>query len=717
MDFLKRELKKRVYLENGQYNKGFLRRSSMVGMLFFILVMILASNLFVGSVSLVEGEVSESDIVAPRTTTYIDIEKTKQLEAEVIASVANVYDIDVSVSKRTDETIGAIFSAMQSDTVKSAEWDKRVELVADVAGEQVAEDTIKGLLSLSEESRKVVQDSSLTILHQYFQRGIHDNEVDLMKQGIAKEAEKLSLTNEQRRLTVALAKSYLTTNVILDQEATDQRVETALANMEPVRGMVQKGQILVRRGDVVTKEHVDLMTELGLYSAPIGLLSVSGVCVLVCVVIWLVRAYLRKFDIAVYRDDRQIFLIILVVTGSLFLGKMAHFYSPFAAPMAIGTLLLSILIGLRVGLCVGTALACFFCVMADFDVGVLISAFLGNCVAVYSISRLAYGNSLTRTGVMLGLFNFLVVGAIGVAKSMALSEVFYISFLALGGGILSAVITIGILPYLENAFEVTTPVKLIQIGQSNHPLLERLLLEAPGTHHHGLVVANLAEAAANEIGADPILVRIGAYYHDVGKLYRPAFFVENQFGGENPHDQISPYLSARILTAHARDGVALCREYNIPQVVIDIVQQHHGTTIAGYFYHKAKTEAEAEGLEVSEDDFRYDGPKPQTKEAALVMLADSCEAAVRSLGKPSGDQIEAMVRKIIRSRLQEGQLDECNVTLKDLSTIGDVFIRLLSSMFHTRIKYPETKELEGDYHANRNQQPTRKNDGDAGDRR
>lgn len=715
MDFLQREIKKRVYLENGQYNKIFLRRFSMVGMLFFILVMVLASNLFVGSVSLVEGEVSEYDIVAPRTTSYIDVEKTKQLEAEVIASVANVYDIDMTVTKRTDETIAAIFTAIQSDTVQSAEWDKRIELVQDVAGEQVSQDTIGGLLSLSEESRKIVQDSSLALLHQYFQRGIHDNEVDLMKQGLAKEAEKLPVSDEQRRLAVALAKSYLTTNVILDKEATDQRVEAALRNMEPVRSMVQKGQILVRRGDVVTKEQVDLMTELGLYSAPIGLLSVSGVCVLVCVVIWLVRAYLRKFDIAVYRDDRQIFLIILVVTGSLLLGKMAHFYSPFAAPMAIGTLLLSILIGLRVGLCVGTALACFFCVMADFDVGVLISAFLGNCIAVYSISRLAYGNSLTRTGLMLGLCNFLVVGAIGVAKSMAIGEVFYISFLAMGGGILSAVITIGVLPYLENAFQITTPVKLIQIGQSNHPLLERLLLEAPGTHHHGLVVANLAEAAANEIGADPILVRIGAYYHDVGKLYRPAFFVENQFGGENPHDQISPYLSARILTAHARDGVALCQEYNIPQVVIDIVAQHHGTTIARYFYHKAKTEAE--GAEVNEDDFRYDGPKPQTKEAALVMLADSCEAAVRSLGKPSGDQIETMVRKIIKARLQDGQLDECNVTLRDLSTIGDVFIRLLSSMFHTRIKYPETKELEGDYHANRNQQPTRENDGDAGDRR
>lgn len=700
MDFLREEIKKRIYLEDGRYNKGFLRRASMVGMIFIILVMLLSANLFTGSVSLVEGEVSDRDIVAPRTTSYIDSKKTKQLEAEVVASVANVYDIDVTVMKRTDETVGALFGAFRSEAVQSADSrDKRIELIRAAAGENVSQETIAGLLAISQEQRKIVQDNTTALLQQYFQRGINENEVELMKEGIAKDAEKLPFSEEQKRLTAALAKAYLTTNVILDKEATDQRVAAALSNMEPVRGTVQKGQILVRHGDIVTQEQVDLMTELGLYSSPIGILSVSGIFVLVFVVIWMVRAYLRKFDPTIYRDDKQIFLIILVATGALLFGKMANFYSPFVSPMAVGTLLLSILIGLRVGLCVGTALACFFCIMADFDVRILIGAFLGNCIAVYSISRLAYGNSLTRTGLMLGVCNFLVVGAMGAAKSMALGEVFYDSFLAMGGGILSAVITIGVLPYLENAFQITTPVKLLQLGQSNHPLLKRLLLEAPGTHHHGLVVANLAEAAANEVGADPILVRVGSYYHDVGKMYRPAFFVENQFGGENPHDQIAPLLSARIITAHVRDGISLCREYNIPQPIIDIVAQHHGTTSVAYFYHKAKQEAQGE--EVSEDDFRYDGPKPQTKEAALVMLADSCEAAVRSLGKPSSAQIETMVRKIITARLQEGQLGECNLTLRDLKTIGDVFIRSLSSMFHTRIEYPESKELEGDRHANR----------------
>lgn len=699
MDFLREMIKRHIYLKNGRYNKPFLRRVSMVGLFFVVLVMVLSTSLFSGRVSLTEGEVSDRDIVAPRTTSYIDTKKTKALEAEVIASVANVYDIDVTVMKRADESIGALFAMLDSETLQKGDSvDKQIALLEEACGKQIAQETLAELIGLSGEAKKSVRDGAITLLQQYFARGIHDNEVDLMKQGIVKDAEKLDVSEQERQLAVAVARSYLTTNVILDQEATDERVAVALSNMEPVRGMVQKGQILVRHGDVVTADQVDLMRELGLYSSPTGVLSVSGVCVLIFVIMWLVRAYLRKFDPDIYQDDKQIFLLMIVVIGSLLLGKAAHYYSPFISPMAVGTLLISILIGLRVGLCIGTALACFFCIMADFDVLILIGAFIGNCIAVYHISRLAYGNSLVRTGIMLGIGNFFVIGAMGIAKSMEMGEVLYISFLAMAGGILSAVITIGVLPYLENAFDITTPIKLMQVGQANHPLLERLLLEAPGTHHHGLVVANLAEAAAHEVGADAILVRVGAYYHDVGKLYRPGFFVENQFGGENPHDKIAPSLSTRIITAHVRDGVALCREYQIPEAIVNIVREHHGTMLVSYFYHKAKEEL---GDSIIEDDFRYDGPKPQSKESALIMLADSCEAAVRSLGKPNHARIEAMVRKIIASRLHEGQLDECNLTLRDLKTVGDVFIRLLSSMFHTRIEYPESKELEGDQYANR----------------
>lgn len=262
------------------------------------------------------------------------------------------------------------------------------------------------------------------------------------------------------------------------------------------------------------------------------------------------------------------------------------------------------------------------------------------------------------------------------------------------GGVAAAILSIGLLPYLEQAFRITTSEKLLTLARPNHPLLQRLLLEAPGTYYHSILVGNLAETAADKIGADPILSRVGAYYHDVGKIQRPYFFVENQANMENPHAKLSPSLSTMIVTSHIRDGLEFCREYKLPEVVADIVGQHHGTSLVSYFYKQA---AEGEHGEcIIEEDFRYEGPKPQTKEAALIMLADGCEAAVRSIAKPNMSRIENTVRRVINERLRDGQLNECDLTLRDLNMIGDVFIRVLCSTCHSRIEYPAEaiRELE-----------------------
>jgi hypothetical protein len=251
-----------------------------------------------------------------------------------------------------------------------------------------------------------------------------------------------------------------------------------------------------------------------------------------------------------------------------------------------------------------------------------------------------------------------------------------------------------LLPYLEQAFRITTSEKLLTLARPNHPLLQRLLLEAPGTYYHSVLVGNLAETAADQIGADPILSRVGAYYHDVGKIQRPYFFVENQANMENPHAKLSPSLSTMIVTSHIRDGLEYCREYKLPEAIADIVGQHHGTSLVSYFYKQA---AEGEHSEcIIEEDFRYEGPKPQTKEVALIMLADGCEAAVRSIAKPNMNRIENTVRRIINERLRDGQLNECELTLRDLKMIGDIFIRVLCSTCHSRIEYPAEaiRELE-----------------------
>jgi len=266
-------------------------------------------------------------------------------------------------------------------------------------------------------------------------------------------------------------------------------------------------------------------------------------------------------------------------------------------------------------------------------------------------------------------------------------------FLVVTNGILSSILTIGVLPYLESTFKITSPVRLLELSYPGNPLLKRLLTEAPGTYHHSIIVGNLAETAAEAIGGDTLLTRVGAYYHDVGKLKRPYFFIENQLNTDNPHDKIAPTLSTLILTSHVKDGVELAREYKVPEDIISIVEQHHGSGLCTYFYHKAVENGQNEGID--EDEFRYEGPKPKTKEAALVMLADSVEAAVRSLQNRTHGRVEGMVRKIIKDKLMDGQLGECDLTFKDLDVIAAAFMQVFSGIFHARIEYPDlSKEIE-----------------------
>jgi putative nucleotidyltransferase with HDIG domain len=253
--------------------------------------------------------------------------------------------------------------------------------------------------------------------------------------------------------------------------------------------------------------------------------------------------------------------------------------------------------------------------------------------------------------------------------------------------LLSPILAYGSLPFLESSFKITTSISLMELANPSQPLLKDLLMKAPGTYNHSILVGNLAEAAADAIGADPILVRVGAYYHDIGKTRRPYFFIENQLGESNPHEKLTPALSALILSSHVKDGIEIGRKGKLPQVVMDFIAQHHGTGIMGYFYHKAVEEA-GDSEKVRESDFRYPGPMPQSKEAALVMLADSVEAAIRSMNV-TGDKLEAAVKKIIQDKLQDNQLEDSNLTLSDLKQIAQSFTQMLNGIYHSRIEYPE----------------------------
>ncbi|MHC1746445.1 MAG: HD family phosphohydrolase [Negativicutes bacterium] len=693
-------------------------RRIIFGLAFFVLTMVVLSADFISDkVSLQAGQVSDRDVIASRSVSYIDAAKTKKLEAEVLSSVATVYDLDVAVSAKSDEMVTVIFRSAQkvvSDAALSTPEQKMSSLQS-VLPIPLSTSTLSGLVNLDSAGLNKSNEYTVQLLHKYFQRGIRDDDLDTLRKKIVIDVEEMGLGKHGEAVVAGIAQAMLQPNFILNVRETDKRKQIALASVEPVRETVKKGQVLVLRGDIVTDEQIQVMEELGLHKGSINSLRIFGLSIFIVLVMVMLLGYLYKFYRWLLDNEKQIMLLGLIILVSLFLGKLAHSYSDFAAPMAVGALLTAILIDKRIGIGVGITLTLFFAVMIENGLRPVIVLLAGSVFGVFSVSKMTHGYSLTKTGVWISVVNFITIVATGLIEQGNITQVLTDGVIGALNGIAVAVLTIGMLPYLENTFNITTSIKLLELTKPNHPLLQRLLLDAPGTYHHSVFVGNLAETAADYVGANPIVVRVGAFYHDIGKIKRPYFFIENQVDAENPHDKISPSLSTLIVTSHLKDGVDLCRDYKLPQVILDVVQQHHGTTLVSYFYKRA-TENE-HGECVIEADFRYEGPRPQSKEAALVMLADSCEAAVRSISRPNANRIEATVRKIIRERLHDGQLDECDLTLRDLTVIGDVFIRILSGMFHPRIEYPEAiKELERRKakNGNSNKQCPGKDDSNAG---
>ena len=665
-------------------------KQPLLATLFFLLFTFsLSTDFIVGTVSLHVGQVSDRDIAAPRTMSYINHGKTKLLEAEVSAGVATVYDLDTAVTAKAEENIKSIFRIARSLLHNQPAGEKRTALIGALPM-ALPEETIQYLLGHQEQELSMAEEHVKSLLMRYLQRGVRRDEVELVKRQIELDAERLKMDDKMQAAVLGVVHNLLTPNFILNQAETEKRRRAAIDSMEPVRETVIKGQILLRKGDIVTDEHISAMKQLGLHQDKQRVFRLIGLAIFVLLVMILSLAYFERYEPAIFANTRHLMLVGLTVLLTVLLTRVAHYYSDFIAPIATGSLLVAILFSARAGVLVCIALA-MLCTVTWQDGRMLAVALAGGLTGVYSVSKVTHGYSLTMTGVRLAAANVLVIGATGWTIQLGAVELLIQAAQGALGGIASAIISIGVLPYLENSFNITTPLKLLELTKPTHPLLQRLLIEAPGTYHHSIIVGNLAETAAGKIGADTVTVRVGAYYHDIGKLKRPYFFAENQVD-ENPHDKISPSLSALIILSHTRDGVDLAREYDLPQVVQDIIQQHHGVTLASFFYQKATETGHCECI--NEADFRYEGPRPQSQEAALVLLADACEAAVRSLGRPNVHRIEATVRRIIKDRLHDGQLDDCSLTLRDLQEIGDVFIRVLSSMYHKRIEYPDSKDVE-----------------------
>ncbi len=496
-----------------------------------------------------------------------------------------------------------------------------------------------------------------------------------------------------QRLGMNLVSTYLKANFIYDAEATEAARKQAADEVVPE--VYQARRIIVQEGFLVTEAQMEMLKDLGyLDDNNLHLLTYLGVGLFTGMLLLIVWLYLLMFKHEVFFSFRRMLLLHLILVLTMAAMGVARSLHEYFLLATAGTLLVAVLLNHRLALTVNAALAILSGMLAGSEsTGAFSSAALsaataalaGGVLAVFIVRSAPQRTTLMLAGVAGGLAQAVVVAAVNLMSAADWQSTLIDCGYALGGGLISAMMCLGTLPMWEQLFKVVTPMKLLELANPNNPLLKRLLMEAPGTYHHSIVVGNLAESAAEAIGANALLTRAAAYYHDIGKLQRPYFFAENQLG-ENPHESITPELSKRILTSHPRDGLALAIKHNLPQVVQDIIMEHHGTTPVMYFYHKAVKEAS--DTQVQLNDFRYPGPKPHTREAALIMLADSVEAGARALPDHSPEKLDEFVQQIVNIKLEDGQFDDCDLTLRDLGIITAEFRKVLVGIFHERIVYP-----------------------------
>ena len=481
-------------------------------------------------------------------------------------------------------------------------------------------------------------------------------------------------------------------NMLIDEEATEQNREKARDAVDTV--MRVKGEVIVRRGEIVTNAQYQMLSSLGLLAEDnIDVPLMAGIALTLLLIMAALALYVLRFNPQLL-SPKPLALLCLIYVVEVALSLAISRWSAYLMPVSLGMLLVAILVDSRMAL------------HFNFAFGVTVSLLAGAANGLFTVSMFSivmmtlvsgpvvltlFSKRMQRTttllaGLMIGLSNFLVTMAVGLINSAELAAVMTNALWAASSGLLCGVMCIGFQPLLEFLFNLATNARLIELSNPNQPLLRRLLLEAPGTYHHAIIVANLAEAASDEVGGNGLLARVGAYYHDIGKLKRPLYFKENQMG-DNPHDRTDPRVSAAILTAHPRDGAAMGQKARLPEPVLDIIRQHHGDSVALWFYDKAVKLYGADQVDIAA--FRYDGPRPRTKEAAIVMLADSIEAAVRSLPEPSPEKVDGLIRKLVRAKLDDGQLDQCDLTFGDLDKICAAFATVLTGVFHERIEYPD----------------------------
>ncbi|WP_288678181.1 HD family phosphohydrolase [uncultured Clostridium sp.] len=658
---------------------------------FIVLYCTLMTGIITRKYDLKVGDIPKSDIKAHRE--IIDESATEARKKEAEEKVDKQYSLRTDVQKQSEEKIKSFFSSVEKVLAQDKSEEEKAKLIPR-APFKITDEQANKIASMNAQSTKNLESVCIYGLNKAYEAPIEDgNEQDL--KDAKKEYTDFISSSDLSDSEKAIALNFVNVvepNFFYDKEKTDELIKETLKQVPPV--MIKKNQIVVSEGEPVTAHQLELLGTLGLLSD-----SASAICiyialgVLVIIVMYLQYGYIHKYYTAINKEFSKIVMISILNVFPVILARLFGMMSNYIIPLACMPMLITLLLNYKISLVFSMLNVILIGGAVGFNPNIIILAILNVVLGGTLLRKMQQRNDILYSSITVAVLSSILTFSVGTLTTNNFMEILADSIFAAVGAILSGILTIGVLPFFESTFDIVTNAKLLELSNPNNPLLKKLLMEAPGTYHHSILVANLAELAAEQVGGNPLLARIGAYYHDVGKTKRPYFFRENQFGKKNPHDRLKPEASSKIIISHVKDGSELAKEYNLPKTIHDFIVTHHGETLVKYFYLTVKNNSENPD-EVKEEDFKYPGPKPMSKEQGIVMLADSTEAAVRSINEPTEEKIEKMVNNIIDDKLASGQLDNCDLTLRDISKIKKCFLKALNGIHHERIEYPDDNKKE-----------------------
>lgn len=663
-----------------------------LALLFFIInFIVLFTFLAPQKYELKLGQRAQEDIKA--TKNIENKIETQKLIDKAVQQVQPVYKNNLTVQAEIKSDIEKFFSdinEINNSNITDANNGEQLDSKQKLESMQQKHPTISNksinlALNMDKPRLEKLKNYIFEIINQIMSTGITKEEVDYQKKNVSEFFEEIKTFNQNEKLlSIEIIDSYIRPNKFLDLEKTQEKTEEAKDAVEKV--IIPKDENIISKGEVITEEKLEILQSTGLVQkkGKEDFFVIIGLILIILILEALGALYINVFDKKILKNEKKLLLIILIISITMLISISLSKISLYIIPVAGASMLISILLNTNIAI-ISNLIISIMLYIATGDINILLVSLVSGTFGAFANLEIAQRRNVIITGFKIGLLNLLIVMAMGFITTTSLKEPFINSLLSLLSGIISSIFVVGSLPLWEHYFDILTSLKLLELSSANNEILKRMLIETPGTYHHSIIVGNLAERACDKIGANSLFARVASYYHDMGKLSKPYFFKENQITTDNPHDKMSPIMSTKVIKEHVSYGVELAQKHKLPKEIINIIREHHGTTSVAYFYYKAKEM----GMDVKEEDFRYKGPEPQSKEAAVIMMADSVEAAIRSIKEPSKEKIEDMIEKIVKGKLNDGQFDKSNLTLKELDLIKEAFIEVIMGMFHQRIEYPQ----------------------------